>query len=38
MKNDLMRAAVLVLTLAMGTLGLLCAQESQQPQPSPDTP
>jgi hypothetical protein len=38
MKNDLMRASVLVLTLAMGTLGLLYTQESQQPQPSPDTP
>ena len=38
MKNDLMRTSVLVLTLAMGTLGLLYAQEGQQPHPSPDTP
>lgn len=37
-EKDLMRASVLVLTLAMGTLGLLYAQETQQPQPSPDTP
>jgi lipopolysaccharide export system protein LptA len=38
MKNIFTRASVLVLTLAVGTLGSLYAQETQQPQPSPDTP
>ena len=38
MKNSILRGSVLVLTLALASLGSLHAQEPHQTQPSPDTP